>query len=129
MELGYQRFTDPIICEISNDGRYYTLAKGFYYYRRGGKASNDIIAVPQGFKSDGFTNFNCDFLVKKYGKGLKCAILHDYLCENANIGLNTRAFADDIFLESMLETRAFCKAKCYLLYFMVRFWAIIKGRV
>ncbi len=128
MEIALQRFTEPIVCEISNDGRYYTLAKGFYYYRRGGKASNEIIIVPQGYKSDGFTNFNCDFLVQKYGKGLKCAILHDYLCERNLQGLNSRAFADDIFLESMLETRAFSKAKCYLLYYLVRFWAFIKGR-
>ena len=27
-----QRFTSPIICEISNDGKSYTLEKGFYYY-------------------------------------------------------------------------------------------------
>lgn len=120
-----QHFTAPIICEISNDGRYYTLCKGFFYYRKGNE--NKRIIVPKGYKSDGFTNFNCDFLVKKYGKGLKCAILHDWLCDNAKKGLNTRLFADDIFLESMLETRAFCKAKCYLLYALVRLYAKIKN--
>lgn len=124
MDRVNQKFTEPIICEISNDGRYYTLAKGFYYYRKGNES--DIIIVPKGFKSDGFTNFNCDFLVKKYGKGLKCAILHDFLCENFKKGLNTRAYADSIFLESMLETKAFCKLKCYALYFLVRFYTKIK---
>lgn len=42
-------------------------------------------------------------------------------------GLNTRKFADEVFLEAMLETRAFCKFKAYLLFFAVRIFAKIKG--
>jgi len=122
--VALQKFTSPIVCEISNDGRYYTLARGFYYYRKNFKYER--IIVPKGFKSDGFTNLGFDLLVRKYGKGLKCAILHDYLCDCAHAGLNTRKFADDIFLESMLETRAFCKAKAYFLYFCVRAYAKFK---
>lgn len=163
-----QRFTSPIICEISNDGKSYTLEKGFYYYRatrcpaekQSGSSVSEFlglcgenharldnenlpqsdfhklpeksprynaITVPKGFKSDGFTNFGFDFIVPRFGKGLKCAILHDYLCEGFHSGLNTRKFADEVFLEAMLETRAFCKFKAYLLFFAVRFFAKIKG--
>ena len=133
-----QRFTSPIVCEISNDGKSHTLKLGFYYLRKAqefpkidhkGRFSlpNDAIVVPKGFKSDGFTNFGFDFIVPRFGKGLKCAILHDYLCEGFHSGLNTRKFADEVFLEAMLETRAFCKFKAYLLFFAVRFFAKIKG--
>lgn len=137
-----QKFTEPIICEISNDGKFYTLKKGFIYYRAGEMSDDEMveyfskhgkwqnrkeIIVPLNFKSDGFTNFGLDFFVKKYGKGLKCAILHDYLCQKAHAGQILRKEADDIFLESMLQTRAFWKIKAYLLYFAVRFYAKIKG--
>lgn len=133
-----QRFTSPIICEISNDGKSYTLKLGFYYLRKGQEfpqidrkgrftLPNGAITVPKGFKSDGFTNFGLDFIVPRFGKGLKCAILHDYLCEGFHSGLNTRKFADEVFLEAMLETKAFCKFKAYLLFFAVRIFAKIKG--
>lgn len=127
-----QRFTSPIVCEISNDGKSYTLEKGFYYYRATRcpaekQSGSSTITVPKGFKSDGFTNFGLDFIVPRFGKGLKCAILHDYLCEGFHSGLNTRKFADEVFLEAMLETRAFCKFKAYLLFFAVRIFAKIKG--
>ena len=133
-----QRFTSPIVCEISNDGKSYTLKLGFYYLRKAQEfpkadhkgrflLPNDAIVVPKGFKSDGFTNFGFDFIVPRFGKGLKCAILHDYLCEGFHSGLNTRKFADEVFLEAMLETRAFCKFKAYLLFFAVRIFAKIKG--
>lgn len=133
-----QRFTSPIICEISNDGKSYTLKLGFYYLRKAQEfpkadhkghftLPNGAIIVPKGFKSDGFTNFGFDFIVPRFGKGLKCAILHDYLCEGFHSGLNTRKFADEVFLEAMLETRAFSKFKAYLLFFAVRIFAKIKG--
>lgn len=133
-----QKFTAPIVCEISNDGKHFELERGFFYFRKGEQepqadfkgrfeVPSTAIVVPAGFKSDGFTNFGLDLLVQKYGKGLKCAILHDYLCENFHKGKNTRKFADEVFLEAMLETKAFCKFKAYLLYFAVRVFAKIKG--
>ena len=141
MKENLQKFTAPIVCEISNDGKSYTLKKGFYYYRADGEweeyqsecgetffmFEKERIVVPAGFTSDGFTNYGLDFIVPRFGKGLKCAILHDYLCEGFHSGQNTRRFADEIFLEAMLETKAFSKAKAYLLYFAVRFFARIKG--
>ena len=129
-----QKFTAPIVCEISNDGKTYTLAKGFYYYRADGQwaqyssedgeviyaLERDTIEVPRGFKSDGFTNLGFHRLVQKFGKGLKCAILHDYLYEfGREMGIS-RKEADEIFLEAMLETKAFWKIKAYFLYFCVR---------
>ena len=136
-----QKFTEPIECIISNDGKFFQLTKGFVYYRKTHKAvieqkhysadeivefGTDCVLVPKNFRSDGFTNFGLDFLVRKYGKGLKCAILHDFLCDCARDGKNTRKFADEVFLEAMLETGAFCKVKAYFLYFCVRFYAVLK---
>lgn len=136
-----QKFTEPIECIISNDGKFFQLLKGFVYYRKTHKElietkhynADEIvefgcenIVVPKNFKSDGFTNFGFDFLVQRYGKGLKCAILHDYLCTRFFDGFCTRKFADECFLEAMLETKAFCKFKAYLLYFLVRLYAKIK---
>lgn len=113
-----QRFTSPIICEISNDGKSYTLKLGFYYLRKAQEfpkadhkgrftLPNDAIIVPKGFKSDGFTNFGFDFIVPRFGKGLKCAILHDYLCESFHSGLNTRKFADVVFFRSYARNKGF----------------------
>lgn len=41
-------------------------------------------------------------------------------------GLNTRKFADEVFLEAMLETRAFCKFKAYLLFLLCEFLQRLK---
>ena len=114
----YQRFTAPIICKIANDGKSYELRVAFGYYRA--KNENEVIVVPAGFVSDGFTNLGFHRLVQKFGKGLKCAILHDYLYEvGASQGIS-RKEADKIFLEAMLETKAFWRVKSYFLYFCVR---------
>lgn len=123
MTENLQKFTAPIVCEISNDGKSYTLQKAFCYVR---KDKLNMIIVPKGFTSDGFTNFGLDFIVPRFGKGLKCAVLHDYLCVGFHSKKNTRAFADSVFLEAMLETKAFSKFKAYLLYYAVRIFARIK---
>lgn len=86
----------------------------------------DII-IPQDFESDGFTSLVFEFLIPRFGKGLKCAILHDYLCENFHKGINTRKYADEVFLESMLEVKAFSKFKAYLIYSFGRIFAFLKG--
>lgn len=119
------RFTDPIRAEFSNDGRSLTLLQGFYYYRKGAQESR--IEVPEGFKSDGFSNFGLHFIVKRYGRGLKCAILHDYLCEQAHAGNISRKECDEIFLEAMRETRSFSRFKSRLIYLGVRIYAKWQG--
>ena len=119
-----QPFTAPIVCEIANDGKSYTLQVPFAYYRKDNLGAQ--IIVPKGFKSDGFTNFGFHSFIPKYGKGLKCAILHDHLCEQFHKGKITRKEADSIFLESLLETKAFSKPKCYVLYGAVRLYAWVK---
>lgn len=116
-------FLSTLKCEISNDGKSYTLLQGFYYQSKAG----EHIIIPAGFKSDGFTNFGLHSIVPQYGKGLKCAILHDYLCEQAHKGKISRAKADEIFLESMLETKAFSKFRIYIIYIGVRLFAKVKG--
>lgn len=127
----YTTFTAPIVCEISNDGSTYILEKGFYYYKKGyclrDCCKDGHINIPKGFVTDGFTNFGFDWFIPRFGKGLKCAILHDYLCEGFHAGKNTRAEADSTFLEAMKETKAFNIFKIYTIYFAVRLYAKIKG--
>ncbi|WP_104740713.1 DUF1353 domain-containing protein [Helicobacter bizzozeronii] len=123
-------FSAPIECILSNDGKSLTLLKGFKFVRYVSKHSHLVfeeIIVPAGFSCDGFTNFGLNQLVPKFGKGLKCAILHDYLCEQAGAGKHSRKYADDVFLEAMLETKAFGTFKAYFLYGCVRGFGIAKA--
>lgn len=123
------RFTEPIRAEFSNDGKSLTLLQGFFYYRKGAQESRQEsrIEVPEDFKSDGFSNFGLHFIVKRYGKGLKCAILHDYLCEQAHAGKISRKECDEIFLEAMRETKSFSPFKARVIYLGVRIYAKCKG--
>lgn len=122
------RFTEPIEVRFSNDGKSLTLLQGFYYYRKGSSADDQsAIKVPRGFHTDGFSNFGADFVLPRFGKGLKCAVLHDYLCVEFHQGRVSRAFADKVFLEAMIETRAFSRVKAYMIYASVRGYAIYKG--
>lgn len=122
------RFTEPIEVRFSNDGKSLTLLQGFYYYRKGSSADDQsAIKVPRGFHTDGFSNFGADFVLPRFGKGLKCAVLHDYLCVEFHAGRVSRAFADKVFLEAMIETRAFSRVKAYMIYASVRGYAIYKG--
>lgn len=122
------RFTEPIEVRFSNDGKSLTLLQGFYYYRKGSSADDQsAIKVPRGFHTDGFSNFGADFVLPRFGKGLKCAVLHDYLCVEFHAGRVSRAFADKVFLEAMIETRAFSRVKAYGIYASVRIYAICKG--
>lgn len=122
------RFTEPIEVRFSNDGKSLTLLQGFYYYRAGSSVDDQsAIKVPRGFHTDGFSNFGADFVLPRFGKGLKCAVLHDYLCVEFHAGRVSRAFADKVFLEAMIETRAFSRVKAYMIYASVRIYAICKG--
>lgn len=122
------RFTEPIEVRFSNDGKSLTLLQGFYYYRKGSSADDQsAIKVPRGFHTDGFSNFGADFVLPRFGKGLKCAVLHDYLCVEFHQGRVSRAFADKVFLEAMIETRAFSRVKAYMIYASVRIYANFKG--
>lgn len=122
------RFTEPIEVRFSNDGKSLTLLQGFYYYRKGSSADDQsAIKVPRGFHTDGFSNFGADFVLPRFGKGLKCAVLHDYLCVEFHAGRVSRAFADKVFLEAMIETRAFSRIKAYVIYASVRIYANFKG--
>lgn len=123
-----QRFTEPIEVRFSNDGKSLTLLQGFYYYRKGSSADDQsAIKVSRGFHTDGFSNFGADFVLPRFGKGLKCAVLHDYLCVEFHAGRVSRAFADKVFLEAMIETGAFSRIKAYMIYASVRIYAICKG--
>ncbi|ALM79777.1 hypothetical protein OA23_06420 [Helicobacter pylori] len=128
-----RKFSDPIVAEFSNDGKKLRLIEGFEYYLKQDHAKK--IIVPSGFSSDGFTNMGFSLIIPRYGSGLKCAILHDYMCDVLNgvvprqkdFFINTRKECDDLFLESMLEVKAFSVFKAVLIYYAVRMFAKVKG--
>ena len=119
-----QKFTAPIQCELNDNGKTIKLLKGFYYYRT--DDPKNIIVVPEGYVSDGFSSSIFEFLIPRFSVGTKCAILHDFLCDNFHKGLNTRKFADSVFLESLLATTKM-KFRSRLLYASVRVYAFFKG--
>ncbi|WP_187889870.1 DUF1353 domain-containing protein [Helicobacter pylori] len=122
-----RKFSDPIVAEFSNDGKKIRLVEGFEYYLKQDHAKK--IIVPSGFSSDGFTNMGFSFVIPRYGSGLKCAILHDYMCDvrPQDFLIHTRKECDDLFLESMLEVKAFSVFKAVLIYYAVRLFAKVKG--
>ncbi|GHR91467.1 hypothetical protein VN0681_15270 [Helicobacter pylori] len=121
------------MAEFSNDGKSLRLVEGFEYYLKNDHSKKLII--PSGFSSDGFTNMGFSFIIPRYGSGLKCAILHDYMCDVLNgviprpdnFLIHTRKECDDLFLESMLEVKAFPVFKAVLIYYAVRLFAKVKG--
>ncbi|GAA7033508.1 hypothetical protein ID0177_14990 [Helicobacter pylori] len=128
-----RKFSDPIVAEFSNDGKRLRLVEGFEYYLK--QDHSKKLIIPSGFSSDGFTNMGFNFVIPRYGSALKCAILHDYMCDVLNgvvsrpkdFFINTRKECDDLFLESMLEVRAFSLFKAVLIYYAVRVFAKVKG--
>ncbi len=128
-----QKFTEAVQVEFSNDGKSLRLVEGFEYYLKNDHSKKLII--PSGFSSDGFTNMGFSFVIPRYGSGLKCAILHDYMCDVLNgvvprptdFFINTRKECDDLFLESMLEVKAFPPFKAFVIYLAVRAFAKFKG--
>ncbi|WP_387304484.1 DUF1353 domain-containing protein, partial [Helicobacter pylori] len=108
-----RKFSDPIVAEFSNDGKRLRLVEGFEYYLK--QDHSKKLMIPSGFSSDGFTNMGFSFVIPRYGSALKCAILHDYMCDVLNgvvsrptdFFIHTRKECDDLFLESMLEVKAF----------------------
>ncbi len=128
-----RKFSEPIVAEFSNDGKKLRLVEGFEYYLK--QDHSKKIVVPSGFESDGFTNMGFSFVIPRYGSALKCAILHDYMCDVLNgvvprpqdFLIHTRKECDDLFLESMLEVKAFSVFKAVLIYYAVRIFAKVKG--
>ncbi|MCQ2687437.1 DUF1353 domain-containing protein [Helicobacter pylori] len=128
-----RKFSDPIVVEFSNDGKNLRLVEGFEYYLK--QDHSKKIIVPSGFCSDGFTNMGFSFVIPRYGSALKCAILHDYMCDVLNgvvhrpkdFVIHNRKECDDLFLESMLEVKAFSVFKTVLIYCAVRLFAKVKG--
>ncbi|GAA7686499.1 hypothetical protein COL0001_14830 [Helicobacter pylori] len=128
-----RKFKDPIVAEFSNDGKSLKLVEGFEYYLKNDHSKKLII--PSGFVSDGFTSMWFSFVIPRYGSGLKCAIFHDYMCDVLNgvvprpndCFINNRKECDDLFLESMLEVKAFSVFKAVLIYCAVRLFAKVKG--
>ncbi|MGL2812902.1 DUF1353 domain-containing protein [Helicobacter pylori] len=128
-----RKFSDPIVAEFSNDGKKLRLIEGFEYHLK--QDHTKKLIVPSGFMSDGFTSMGFSFVIPRYGSGLKCAILHDYMCDVLNgvvprtqdFFIHSRKECDELFLESMLEVKAFSVLKAVLIYYAVRWFAKVKG--
>lgn len=120
-------FSAPLKVELANDGKSLTLLEPLTFIEYSHLTPLDEIIVPAGYVSDGFSNMGFNQILPRFGRGLKCAVLHDYLCDEARAGRNTRKYADKMFLKAMLEYRAFSKFKAYAIYCAVRLYAIFKG--
>ena len=118
-------FTSPLKVEVYDCGRVYILTESFCYYRED-KSKKDII-VPKGFMTDFASTPRILWSVlPPFGRYAKCAVLHDYLCEEFHKGKCNRNEADRIFLESMeaISIPFFTK---WSLYLGVRIYALLKG--
>lgn len=118
-------FTTPLKVEIHDNGRLYILTESFHYYRE--DKSKENIIVPKGFITDFATTPRILWSVlPPFGRYAKCAVLHDYLCEEFHRGRIKRKEVDKIFLESMeaISIPFFTK---WSLYLGVRIYAVFKG--
>ncbi len=120
-----QSFTEQRQVAINEKGKYVTILTPFRYYRKD-RSKPDII-VPAGFVSDGFSSGIFEFLIPRFGGGISSSFLHDYILatywEKSEM---TRKECDEIFLESLLETKAVSKFKAYFLYYCVRFYSFLR---
>ena len=119
------KFTDKRHIILSEDCKSFTIIRSFEYYRKDRKEPS--IIVPEGFESDGFSSGIFSFLLPNVSRSYSAACCHDVLCERFHKGLNTRKYADDIFLECLLETKVCGKFRAKILYLAVRLFAKFKG--
>jgi hypothetical protein len=111
--------SDVLVREISAD--WWQLIEPLEYVGK-----SDHFIVEKGFKTD-FASVPKIFtwLLPRYGRYTKAAILHDWLCQRAEKGLIDRADADGIFRRSMRELGvAFLKR--WLMWGAVRLDAAIR---
>lgn len=119
------KFTDLRTVTFTKYFKTFIIEKSFEYYRK--DRTQPSIIVPKGFESDGFTTGFFRFLIPNISIGASCAILHDFLCEKFHKGECSRAFADEVFYEALLETQGVSKFRAKILYLAVRLFALIKG--
>jgi hypothetical protein len=89
--------SDVIVREVGDDT--WELVESLRY-----KGNTDHFEVPDGFRTD-FASVPRAFqwLLPKYGRYTKSAILHDFLCDESKAGRFDRDDADGIFRRTMRE--------------------------
>ena len=97
------------------DDKYWEVMEDYYY-----KTSRGIIRVPKGFRTD-YASVPKIFrnIINTYGKHGRAAVVHDWLYSSQCEINVTRAEADKIFLEIMVEWNV-KKYKRILMYVLVR---------
>ncbi len=82
------------------DGKWFRLMCSINYVTK----TNKVIIVPAGMYTD-FASIpkGLRWMISRVGKHGKAAVVHDYLCDQCNIGIGTRKDADKIFLWAMKE--------------------------
>ncbi len=90
-------FGDVVVKEKGDEG--WVLVQAIRYV-----GNRDTFDVPAGFETD-FASVPRVFvwLIPKYGKYTKAAILHDWLCDESKAGRFDRADADGTFRRAMRE--------------------------
>jgi hypothetical protein len=89
--------SDVVVREVDDD--YWELVESTVY-----KGNTDMFLVPAGYQTD-FASVPRAFqwLLPKYGRYTKSAILHDFLCDASKTGKFDRDDADGIFRRTMRE--------------------------
>ena len=97
------------------DDKYWEVMEDYYY-----KTSRCVIRVPKGFRTD-YASVPKIFrnIINTYGKHGRAAVVHDWLYSSQCKIDVTRAEADKIFLEIMVEWNV-KKYKRILMYVLVR---------
>jgi hypothetical protein len=102
------------------EGKWFRLMCNLNYVARGGM----VIIVPAGTYTD-FASIprGLRWLIPRVGDHGKAAVVHDYLCDQYNVGIGTRRRADRIFLEAMVELGV-GRLKRRIMYSAVRAYSI-----
>lgn len=106
----------PPVVSILGDGKY-RLEKPFHYVPR---SRERVVIVPIGFESDLASVPRIPVIFAAYGgRGSWAAIIHDYLCHQAQDHVPDRRIADEIFLEA-LQDAGMSQAEAWPMYIAVQ---------
>lgn len=113
--IDMSKFTTSAKLEMLEDFKWKLLEP--FEYHVGSYPSNEVITVPAGFVTD-LASIPRLFwnIFPPYDKYAKAAIIHDYLYVNS---INTKKYADNIFLEAMTVLGVETWRK-YIIY-----WAVV----
>ena len=97
-------FTAALVVSPFDNGKTWAIYKEFSYHVGELDSGGDVIVVPVGFETDfASVPWGFRFLIPRWGKYGKAAVIHDYLYSTQEYGdkKHRRRRADEIFREAM----------------------------